>query len=58
MKNYLKFIVAVFGITVATFSTIDAKATGKKKDLSDPVKCISYGFCGTTHDGKTIEGHI
>ena len=57
MKNYLKFIVAVFGITVAMFSTSGVKA-GTKKGIGTEVTCVSYGFCGTTNDGKNIDGHI
>jgi hypothetical protein len=53
MKNYLKYIVAVFGITIATFGTITAKA-GTTKPVGT---CPSYGFCGTTDSGATINGN-
>lgn len=57
MKNYLKFIVAVFGITVATFSAIDAQAAPRKgTTISDNVCCKGSGDCGYTPDCKKIEG--
>lgn len=52
MKNYLKFVVAVFGITIATFSSLNVNA----KEIKDSVVCRSYGFCGTATNGAVIEG--
>lgn len=51
MKN-LKFIVAVMGITVATFSSMTATAKGG----TEPGRCIRTGQCGTTHAGQNIDG--
>lgn len=48
MKNYLKFIVAVMGVTIATFGSIDANAYGD-----------FYGnqsFSGTTDGSGTFNG--
>ena len=53
MKNYLKFVVAVVGITVATFGSI-SKANAKV--AKDSISCKSYGTCGTSNSGATIEG--
>lgn len=53
MKNSIKLIVAVMGITVATFGSLKANAL----KIGDPkVRCISYGFCGTTDSGQNIDG--
>lgn len=51
MKNYLKFIVAVFGITVAALTSVDANARQPTKG-----HCKSYGTCGTADDGAVIDG--
>lgn len=55
MKNYFKFVVAIVGVTVATFGSV-VNAHAKKQ--SQEVKCISYGTCGTDHAGATIEGQV
>jgi hypothetical protein len=47
MKNYLKFVVAVFGITVASFGSIST-ASAKKSLNDDNVTCESTGNCGYT----------
>ena len=52
MKN-LKFVVAIVGITVATFGNI-VKTNAKPRPSAGD--CLSYGFCGTTNEGATIEG--
>lgn len=55
MKNYLKFIVAVFGITIATFgsiTTLHAKAV-----VNDGGSCYGESYtCGTAQNGGTIIG--
>jgi|GEM_PF-4277739 hypothetical protein len=51
MKN-LKFIVAVMGITVATFGSMTVNAKGG----TGAGKCIRTGQCGTTHAGQNIDG--
>ncbi len=61
MKNHFKIIVAVFGITIATFGNIynvNAQDDLKKDDGTTKVevKCKSYGYCGKTDDGMTIDG--
>lgn len=53
MKNYLKFIVAVFGITIATFVSINATA---KKGAVENVKCLGSGHCGYTPSCEEIIG--
>ncbi len=55
MKNYLKFAVAIVGVTVATFGTV-IKAQARKQ--ADTVTCKSYGTCGTSNSGATIEGQV
>ncbi len=61
MKNYAKLIVAVFGITAATFGSIaDATANGMN-DLkkNDNVKCVTgTDHCGYTSDCHPIVGKI
>lgn len=52
MKNYLKFIVAVFGITIATFGTVSSKA----KVITGSGKCLNSGNCGTADNGALITG--
>jgi hypothetical protein len=46
MKNYLKFVVAVFGITVATFGSINANAK------ASAIRCKS----GSTEGCARVEG--
>ncbi|RTY74321.1 hypothetical protein [Flavobacterium sp. LS1R10] len=55
MKNYLKFIFAVFGITIATFGSI-TDATAKIAPIMDGCDNSSR-TCGTTPDGATITGN-
>lgn len=55
MKRNLKLIVAVMGITVATFSSYSAKAKGAL-GAGDEVKCTSTGLCGKTDLGQNIDG--
>lgn len=55
MKNF-KFIVAVMGITVATFGSISSNAAGSKGLGSNPGRCIRTGQCGTTNTGQNIDG--
>lgn len=55
MKNYLKFVVAVFGVTIATFGTItnaNAKSASTNNSCDSSIK-----NCGTTPDGHTITGN-
>lgn len=52
MKNYLKFVVAVFGITIATLGSINANAMKS----NDNIKCKGSGHCGYTGDCNEIEG--
>jgi hypothetical protein len=52
MKNYLKFVVAVFGLTIATFSSINAHARkAKTPDCSN-----TLDTCGYTGNGDPICG--
>jgi hypothetical protein len=54
MKNYLKFIVAVAGFTIATFSSVTANA---KKVADDGCHCdSSSSVCGKTGGGDIITG--
>jgi hypothetical protein len=52
MKKHLKFIVAIFGITIATLGTMKVSA-GTKKPVGT---CSSTGVCGFTDSGATITG--
>lgn len=52
MKKNLKFLVAIVGITVATFGSI----TNAK--IAANVTCKSYGTCGTADNGATITGQV
>lgn len=55
MKNYLKFIVAVFGVTIAIFSSVNVVAD--PVDQNPDGGCSgSTGECGKTSDGKVIVG--
>lgn len=73
MKNNLKFVVAVMGITIATFGSMDVKAYGSRsmtyggpnddttttfEPASGGGVCTSYGFCGTAQNGAAIEGQF
>ena len=52
MKNYLKFVVAVVGVTIATFGTIsNAHAKARAN-----VCCKGGGSCGYTSDCTEIVG--
>lgn len=60
MKNYLKFVVAVFGVTVATFGSIanaSAKIVGRPKPICMTSCDNSISTCGTTPEGNTITGN-
>lgn len=52
MKNYLKFVVAVFGVTVATFGSINTNAK-----VNANVTCSGPGMCGYTPDCQEIYGY-
>lgn len=52
MKNYLKFIIVVFAISVALFSSLKADAKGKSAGSCDD----KPKSCGTTSDGRLITG--
>ncbi len=54
MKNYLKFVVAIVGVTVATFGAISSA----KAKVREDVTCKSYGTCGTSNSGATITGQV
>jgi hypothetical protein len=58
MKNYLKLIIAVFGITLATFGSIpNMTAQREVGDLSgNNVVCKGSGDCGYTPDCQPIIG--
>ncbi|GEM55655.1 hypothetical protein [Flavobacterium branchiophilum] len=51
MKNYLKFVVAVFGVTIATFGSTNVKAKAQEN-----VTCSGAGHCGWTPDCREITG--
>lgn len=55
MKNYLKFVVAVFGVTIATFGII-TNAAANIAPIIDGCDSSSR-TCGTTPDGATITGN-
>lgn len=54
MKKNLKFLVAIVGITVATFGSI----TNANAKIAANVTCKSYGTCGTADNGATITGQV
>jgi hypothetical protein len=61
MKNYLKIMVAVAGITLATFSTMDANATRTTTNVEEAdgfasEGCRRTGDCGTTPGGVKLNG--
>ncbi len=56
MKNYFKFMVAIFGITFATFGSISNANAARTQDLNDNVRCTGDGDCGYTPDCKPIKG--
>ena len=53
MKNYLKFVVAVVGVTIATFGAIN---NAHAKKMADNVRCTGGGSCGYMGDCTPIEG--
>jgi hypothetical protein len=52
MKNYLKFVVAVFIITTAIFGSINAKANLLATGCDS-----SSSVCGKTEGGQIITGN-
>ena len=54
MKNYLKFVFAVAGLTIASFAPIAANA--KKLPISDYQ--TSPKACGSTSDGNIYVGRM
>lgn len=55
MKNYLKFVVVVFGVTIALFSSISSQAQKDQGKL--PGSCSrTMDVCGTTSGGNVIDG--
>lgn len=55
MKNYLKFVVVVFGVTIALFGSISSQA--QKDQGKQPGSCTkSMDVCGTTSGGNVIDG--
>lgn len=50
--NKIKFIVAVIGITLATFGSI------KQVHARERVWCVAGGQCGTTASGQNIVGSV
>jgi hypothetical protein len=55
MKNYLKFIVAVFGISVATFGSINLNAKPKPQEPDCPK---GFDVCKLTAAGETVFGPL
>lgn len=53
--NKLKFIVAVFGITIATFGTI-SKSNAKSVEIGGR-SCLAGGVCGYDSSGHEKPGH-
>ncbi len=51
MKNYLKLVIVVAGITLATVGNIQ-KSTAK----AIPGRCTGGGCCGTSYGGQEIDG--
>lgn len=57
MKNYLKFIVAIFGITIATFGSI-YQVNAKGVTEIGGRTCFGGGVCGYDNiNGTEIPGH-
>ena len=59
MKKYLKFVIAVFGITVSVFSNYNANAGSKGSATIVDIggrSCVGGGICGY-EKGKEIPGH-
>lgn len=52
MKNYLKFVIVVFAVTVALFGSIGVDAKGKSAGSCDD----KPKSCGTTSNGDPIVG--
>ncbi len=55
MKNYLKFVVAIVGVTVASFGAIN-NAQARKMQDSGNVCCKGAGSCGYTGSCEPISG--
>lgn len=45
-------MVAIFGMTIAIFGSMSSNA----RKANTGGNCVSYGFCGTSHEGANIEG--
>lgn len=52
MKNNFRLMVAIFGMTIAIFGSMSSNA----RKANTGGNCVSYGFCGTSHEGANIEG--
>lgn len=52
MKNNFKLMVAIFGMTIATLGSIDAKA----RVAPSNVRCYGPGSCGYTPNCDVIYG--
>ncbi|MDP5201277.1 hypothetical protein [Flavobacterium sp. DG2-3] len=55
MKNYLKFVVAVFGVVISLCASGVVSAQKDKKDPSGTCTLNSQ-ICGRTGDGNIISG--
>lgn len=55
MKNYLKFVIVIFGVTVALFSSANVFAGPTDQDPDGGCEG-STGKCGETDAGKIIVG--
>lgn len=55
MKNYLKLIAAVFGVTIAIFSSMDLKADPTDHEPGGTCT-LNTEICGRTSDGNIISG--
>ncbi|MXO06456.1 hypothetical protein [Flavobacterium sp. HBTb2-11-1] len=54
MKNYLKFVVAVFGVVI---SLCASGVVNAQKDKGEPGTCtLNSQICGRTGDGNIISG--
>ncbi len=49
----IKFIVAIVGITLATFGSVKESFARQRS-----VKCVGGGSCGTTPEGNNISGSV
>lgn len=55
MKNYFKFFVVVFGVTIATFGTMPTKAAAPITGDSGNIQCLDGSTKGCA---KTTKGWI